>query len=218
MPASPKPLLRFHVCSVKWKTVPSQPELPTLKPRGPAGLSGPSCHVTWGLLGNTGSLCQPASTPGFAPWPWGASGLAGTTNTHMRYASIAHQAGPSDRQQDGVLLAFRAWKPQWPPVEGPVHPTVPQPPCWTSTFFPLSSTAVSSCNYSLTFLPTVIPKPVSSYFPKAPLKSTFSTFQIGRDREKMHVFLPRLRLNCCFCRRHPWTPDPLRPQDFRGAN
>ena len=189
----------------------------------------------------------------------------------MGYASIAHQAGPSDRQWGGwqtvgfqgleasvapggkpcaprqsLSLAGGPVHPNRPSASpgalctptvtqprqgGPVHPdspsvspgalctpTVPQPLRWTSPFFPLSPAAVSSCNYSLTFLPTVIPKPVSSYFPKAPLKSTFSTFQIGRDREKMHVFLPRLRLNCRFCRCCSWMPGPLRPQDFRGAD
>lgn len=163
----------------------------------------------------------------------------------MGYASIAHQAGPSDGQWGGwQAVGFQGLEASVAPhrrlcaprqslslAGGPVHPdgpsaswgalctpTVPQPLCWTSPFFPLSTAAVSRCNYSLTFLPTVIPKPVSSYFPKAPLKSTFSTFQIGRDREKMHVFLPRLRLNCCFCRHRSWTPGPLRPQDFRGAD
>lgn len=132
----------------------------------------------------------------------------------MGYASIAHQAGPSDGQQGGqCALGFQGLDTSVAARGRPCPASM-----WTSTFFPLSTAAVSSCNYSLTFLPIVIPKPVSSYFPKAPLKSTFSTFQIGRDREKMHVFLPRLRLNCCFCRRRPWTPGPLRPQDSRGAD
>lgn len=182
-------------------------------------------HITRRLVRNRRSLCLP--DPGEPPGQLEPPILP----TWVMPPSPTKLGRLTGSGEDGKLLGFRAWKPQWPLVGSPVHPnspsasrgalctpTVAQPPRWTSPFFPLSTVAVSSCNYSLTFLPTVIPKPVSSYFPKAPLKSTFSTFQIGRDREKMHVFLPRLRLNCCFCRCRSWMPGPLRPQDFRGAD
>lgn len=93
--ASPKPLLCFHVCSVKWEDSPFSAGTAHPEATWTAGLSGPSCHVTWGLLGNTGSL--PAAAPCVLPPGLGSLGPAGTTNTHMRSASIAHQAGPSDR-------------------------------------------------------------------------------------------------------------------------
>lgn len=57
--------------------------------------------------------------------------------------------------------------------------------------------------------PPVIPKPVSSYFPKAPLKSASSALQISGDSEKP-AFRPRLRLNCGFCR--PTAPGQLVPR------
>lgn len=94
-----------------------------------------------------------------------------------------------------MLLAFGAGKHQRPLGGGPSPlPRAPGLPAAAPRYpsFLLRMAVVSGCNYSLTFLPTVIPNPVSSYFPKGPLKSTFSTFQIGRDREKMCVFLPRL--------------------------
>ena len=179
---------------MKWKTVPSQPELPTLEPRGPAGVSGPSRPRHLGT-GKEHGLSLPTSQhpvfclpcPGETP-----SRLEPPIPTWVMLPSPTKLGRLMGSGEGSVLLAFRAWTPQWPLVEGPV-----QPPCWTSTFFPLSTAAVSSCNYSLTFLPIVIPKPVSSYFPKAPLKSTFSTFQIGTDSVRPHIRQPT-RLP------HPW--------------
>lgn len=51
--------------------------------------------------------------------------------------------------------------------------------------FPSEDAVVLERNYSL---PTVIPKPVSSYFPKAPLKSTFPLSKSAETERKCMFF------------------------------
>lgn len=79
---------------------------------------------------------------------------------------------------------------------------------------PRLSTSLSPPEYALTSLPTIIPKPVSSYFPKVPLKSTFFTYQVGGDREKTcfsSLFeLPLLQMLASIS-------GPVRPVGFRRS-